>query len=227
MSDTMPGTAADPDDETPERSNVLLLVLGGLAAISAVIAALVIFSGGGGAAEKPEAPAPVSAGQSSVVVGKAAAGTKVVVLEDFASPESRAFEIASRDFLRIAAAQGRVQVEYRPLAGSDAYSRDARAAWSAVLDGAGTPKQALAFHDALFDRQPTGETRDSREFLAWAKDAGIDDQGALDAIATAGAAATDADRGRVPTVLVDGTGLTAASPVALADALQRLLLEKD
>ena len=100
-------SSSHPDQDAPaERNTVLLLVIGGLAAISAVIAALVIFSSSEAPADKPEAAAPVRAGDQAVIVGQSDAPTKVVVYEDFASPESREFEIASRDFLRIEAAAG-------------------------------------------------------------------------------------------------------------------------
>ena len=98
--------------------------------------------------------AQVRVGEQAVIVGKDSAGTKVVVYEDFASPESRELAIASRDFLQIEAARGSVEVEYRPIAvEDDSYSRDAITAWAGVLR-AGTPTQALTFHDELFDRQP-------------------------------------------------------------------------
>jgi protein-disulfide isomerase len=200
-----------------------------------VIAALVIFSGGGEHAPKPEARAPVRAGDQSLVVGKEEAAAKVVIYEDFAGTASRELEIATRDFLRIEAARGVAQVEYRPfVADDDAYSRDAMAAWAGVLD-AGTPNQALTFHDVLFDRQPEPGLPAEHDFLAWAKDAGLDDVKVLDAIGTsdegvtteANRAAADAGVSKAPVVLVDGDPLTAGSPTELADKLQRLLLKKE
>ena len=221
------------DDEAPaERNTVLLMALGALGVISAVIAALVIFSSGEGPADKPEAAAPVRAGEASLTVGRSDAPTKVVVYEDFASPESREFEIASRDFLRIEAARGSVQVDYRPfVAGSDAYSTDALQAWGGVLS-AGTPKQALAFHDVLFDRQPSSGSPTPSELVTWAQDKGIDSrrvQAAMaqpaDALAAAAArAAHEAGASRAPYVLLGDTPLSASSPTALADALQRRIL---
>lgn len=211
---------------------MLLLVIGGLAAISVVIAALVVFSNSQAPAEKPEAAAPVRAGDQSVVVGRSGAPTKVVVYEDFASPESREFEIASRDFLRIGAARGRVQVEYRPFVASTAgYSSGAMQAWGAVLR-AGTPKQALAFHDVLFDRQPSSGDFAADQLATWAEDAGIDDVDVLAAVsqpdealvASANRAAREAGLRRPPLVLLDGVPLSAPSPTDLADALQRRVL---
>ena len=53
-----------------------------------------------------------------------------------------------------AADKGTVQVEYRPFhLLQDDYSTRALSAWAAVLEQ-GTPKQALSFHDLLYDNQP-------------------------------------------------------------------------
>ena len=209
-------------------------MLGVLAALSVVIAALVIFSSGGGPAQRPEPTAEVTVGEQAVVIGPDDASAEVVVYEDFASPESREFEIASRDFLRIGAARGEVRVEYRPvpLSGS-AYSTEAVRAWAAVLR-AGTPTQALAFHDTLFDRQPRPGAASPNQFLAWAQELGIDDAEVLDAMSEPdpdfAAAAREAARAagvrRSPLVLVAGDPVTADSPTAVADRLQRLLLSR-
>jgi protein-disulfide isomerase len=227
-------TTRGPDPEAPpERNTVLLLVLGILAIISVVIAALVIFSSGEGPAQKPEAAPTVRAGDTSMTIGRSDASTKVVVYEDFGSPESRSFEIASRDFLRIEAGRGQVQVEYRPfLATTGGYGADALQAWSGVLRS-GTPKQALAFHDVLFDRQPTSGSPTPSELVTWAEDKGIHDQKVHAAmaqpddsfVAAAGAAARQAGVERTPYVLLGGTAMSADSPVALADALQRKILQ--
>ena len=213
---------------------MLLIAVIALATLSVVIAALVIFSSGEEPARKPDPEAQVRAGEQAVIVGNESARTKVVVYEDFASQESRAFDIGSRDFLEIEAARGTVEVEYRPIAvEEDPYARVAIAAWAGVLR-AGTPAQALSFHDMLFDRQPDAGAG-APELDTWARDAGIDDPDVLDAIevedtqviAEANRAATQAGVTDTPTVLVDGEPLAAASPTALADKLQRLLLRAD
>ncbi len=229
-------TTRPPDPGAPaERNTVLLMVLGALAVISAVIAGLVIFSSGEGPADKPEATAPVRAGDASLSVGRSDAPTKVVVYEDFASPESREFEMASRDFLRIEAARGSLLVEYHPyVAGSDDYSTDALQAWGGVLS-AGTPKQALAFHDVLFDRQPSSGSPTPSELVTWAEDKGIDDQRVHAAmaqpadalVAAADRAALQAGVRRAPYVVLGDTPLSASSPTGLADTLQRRVLELD
>ncbi len=226
----------DVQDEAPaERNSVLLIVLGVLGVLSAVIAGLVIFSSGGSPAARPEPAVPVQAGEQSVTLGKDSAGTKVVVYEDFADPRSRELEIATRDFLRIEAARGRVRVDYRPFAADDTlYSQASMAAWLAVLSS-GTPRQALTFHDVLFDRQPERGSTERPQFSSWAKGAGIDDATVTQALGSPDTGPVQqADRvvaqsgvRRAPVVLVDGTPLTAASPTALADKLQRLVLSRD
>ena len=229
-----PTPSAD-DGEAPRRSGRLVLVLGGLAAVSAVFAAVVIFSNSTAEPVKPKDPvAAVRAGDRSLTVGARSAATKVVVYEDFGSPDSRTFDISSRDFLRDEAARGNVAVEYRPVALADAdYSADAVAAWGAVLEQ-GRPGQALALHDLLFDLQPRPDDTAQQEFSALARKAGVRDTEVLDAAGSpdpAWAAATrqEARAARVrttPVVRVDGEPLTAPSPVALADRLQRLVLER-
>jgi hypothetical protein len=222
------------DEETPERNLRLLLVLGVLGAISTLIAALVIFSSGGEPAPVPDADAPVRASQHSLLMGRADAATKVVVFEDLASPQSRAFDLASRDFLDVVAAKGHVQVEYQPVtSATSGYPLEATTAWGALLRS-GTPQQAMRFQQELFDRQPDPGEAVSGSLEDWARKAGVEDdavlsdlgstdQGFLDAGAEAARAASVE---QVPAVTVDGEPLTAASPVALADELQRELLRK-
>lgn len=96
-----------------------------------------------------------AASNNALVVGSNAnAPTKVIIYEDFLCPYCKQFESQSRDFLRTDAAQGKVLVTYRPFhLLQDNYSTLALNAWSQVLDK-GTAKQALAFHDALYDNQP-------------------------------------------------------------------------
>ena len=204
-----------------------------LGAVSVVIAAVVIFSSGG-STTRPEAPeAALRKGGESLIVGNPDAPKKVTVYEDFGDPHSRDFEIASRDFLQVEAAQGDVQVEYRPFPQTDGYSLMAVEAWAAVLED-GTPKQAMAFHDELFDRQPAvdGAPPSDAELEAWAVDAGVD-EGLVSAAlerrdsdfvdAAMGAAAT-AGVETVPTVLLDGRPFGTGTGVKLADQLQRKIL---
>ena len=228
-----PTAPTSPEDEEPPRSRRLLFILVALGVVSAVIAGVVIFSSGGSTAPPEDPEAKLRTSGESLTVGSADAPMKVVVYEDFGSRQSRDFETASRDFLRVEAAQGKVHVEYRPFSLADGYSRQALEAWAAVLDG-GTPKQALAFHDELFDRQPaSGSAAPAASDLeAWAVDAGVDKGLASDAlersdpdfVEAARRSARAAEVETAPTVLVDGKPFGSGNGVELADQLQRKIL---
>lgn len=142
------------DDEPLARNRTLLLSIGALVLVSAVIAAVVIIAGGGSPRPPEDPVAEVRVSGRSLLVGDRDAPAKVVVEEDFGSPASRAFELASRDFLRVEADQGRVLVTYRPVRGSGAYGQESLAAWTAALE-TGNGDKALTLHDRLFDRSPT------------------------------------------------------------------------
>ena len=225
-----------PEQDAPaERNTVLLLVIGGLVAISVVVAALVIFSSSETAAKKPAPPASVHVDQQSLLVGRSTARTRVEIYEDFASPGSRELEMSSRDFLRIEAARGSVRVEYHPfLSAGTEYSRVALQAWAGVL-ASGTPKQALAFHDLLFDRQPASGSPTPSQLVEWAQSKGIHRNEVFAAmakpdpafVAAAGRAARKAGADRPPLVVLDGTPVRASSPTAVADMLQRSVLRAD
>lgn len=156
----MPATRSSrSEDEAPaERNRTLLLSIGALVLVSAVIAAVVIVAGSGGSSRPAEEPvARVRISGQSLLVGDPDASTGIEVREDFGSPRSRAFDLASRDFLRIEAAQGKVLVTYRPTRATGGYGQEAMRAWAAATD-TGDPERALALHDRLFDRQPAGTT---------------------------------------------------------------------
>ena len=193
-------------DGPPERSRRLLIALVVLGTVSVVIAAVVIASSGGSTTRAEDPEAELRAGGESLIVGNPDAPTKVVVFEDFGDPHSRDFEIASRDFLQVEAAQGDVLVEYRPFPLTDGYSLLAIEAWAAVLEG-GTATQAMAFHDELFDRRPDAG-------------AAAPEAAELEARRSAGAAGIET----VPTVLIDGEPFGTGPGVELADRLQRRIL---
>jgi protein-disulfide isomerase len=204
-----------------------------LGIVSVVIAAVVIFSSSGSTTRAEDPEAEVRAGGESLIVGSSDGPTKVVVFEDFADRQSRDFEIASRDFLRFEAARGNVLVEYRPFSRAVGYSQWALEAWAAVLER-GTPQQAMAFHDELFDRQPAvGDAPPSdAELEAWAVDAGVDEGLVSDALERPDSALVDQARrsaraagiDTAPTVLVDGKPAGPGAGVELADELQRTIL---
>ena len=218
-----------------DSSTRLLIALGVLGAVSVMIAALVIFSNGAstGPAERPVAP--VRTAGEALIVGRDDAPAKVVVYEDFASPRSREFEMASRDFLQIAAAHGQVQVEYHvvPLLG-EGYSTDALSTWGGVVSE-GTARQASALRDLIFDHQPAAGQPAPHDLIALARMAGVRDEAVLDTISAPYHAFLDSARqaaraagvgvAATPVVFVDSAEpLSARNPTDLADQVQRLVL---
>lgn len=152
--------------------------------------------------------------------GQESAPVTVTIYEDFMCPFCGDFEQASEPLLRQYVDSGDVQVHYRVLSfldrasdGSD-YSTRAMNALGVVLDTAG-PDVATAFHDLLFENQPTegtsGPTDD--ELIAYAVEAGASEDAvsgpirdlqfeqwvlnATDASSQEGVSST-------PTVMVDG-----------------------
>lgn len=205
----------------------MLVVLGALVTGGALLAR-------GGSEAPTSAPAAVAREQALVVGDNPDAKVTVVVYEDFLCPYCREFESASRDFLRRDAAQGKVLVEYRPFQLlPDPYSSRALSAWAAVLKQ-GTPAQALALHDLLYENQPYEAASDkpgAQQLTEWAKDAGVTDRQVLDAIGqedqdfvkAAGAVAQQAGIKGTPTVLVDGKRLEGDSVTAMADRLEEMI----
>ena len=202
--------------------------------MSAVIAGVVIFSSGGSTTRPEDPEAKLRTSGESLVVGNPGAPTKVVVYEDFGNRQSREFEIASRDFLQVEAAQGDVVVEYHPLPQTDGYSLSATEAWAAVLED-GTAKQAMAFHDELFDRQPaagaatpTGRAAGGmgrrRRGRAGAGAATRSSSPTRPSWRRLGSPPRTAGVRSAPTVLVDGKPSEKATGVELADQLQRKIL---
>ncbi len=227
--------ATSPDDGGPaDRKRWLFLGLVALAALSAVIAAVVIFSSGGTPKPAGDQEVQVRASHEAMIVGRTDAPTKVVIFEDFGSAPSREFELASRDFLEVAATKGDVRVEYRPFHLTDGYSRRALEAWSAVLQH-GSAQEAMRFHELLFDRQPAtrGPVPTDDELDAWAVEAGAD-EGVVRAglerpdpafIESAREAARAAGVVQVPAVFLDDKPLDLGSGIELADLLQRWILK--
>jgi protein-disulfide isomerase len=126
-----------------------------------------------------------------------------------------------------------VVVEYQPFPNGNGYSRRAIEVWAGVLGG-GTPKQALAFHDELFDQQPSAGSAElaPSDLEAWAVDAGVDKALAREAVErpdtdfpeSAQKSTSAAGIRAAPTVLLDGKPVEAPSGVELADLLQRKIL---
>jgi protein-disulfide isomerase len=229
-----PTTPSSPEEDgPPELSRRLLIGIAVLGVVSAVIAGVVIFSSGGSTKRAEDPVAKLRTSGESLIVGDSGAATEVVVYEDFGNRQSREFEIASRDFLEVEAAQGDVVVEYHPLPQAKGYSLLATQAWAAVLAN-GTAKQAMAFHAELFDRQPAdGVTAPTAAQLEeWAVDAGVEKGLVSDALEQPDPSFVEATRQSAraagiksaPTVLVDGKPSGGGTGVELADQLQREIL---
>ena len=218
-----------------DRRRKLLLSLAIVVVLGAVVAGFVIFSGGGGTTGTPAATPPAKAsGQALVVGSNDEAKYKVVVYEDFLCPYCREFESSSRDFLRADAQKGTVQIEYRPFhLLRDDYSSRALSAWAAVLQE-GTGKQALRFHDLLFDNQPyesDSDKPDASDLADLAEKAGVSDDSILASarkaddtfVDAADASAKKAGVTGTPTVMVNGTAVEGTSISSLVDNLERMV----
>lgn len=244
---TRPGESPELAAIRADRTRRILLTAG-VVALGAIIAAAVFwYSGGGGgqATRPPDKPTPVAAaltgapprlpatatgaaasGVKTLVIGSPSAPTKVVVYDDFGSTASQTFEMASREFLHSAAAENKVEVEYRLVSSSSGYSSAARDAFVQVLDH-GSPTAARRFHDLLFDKLAPGVASTRTSFTTWAHSVaarvtitGTPATAYDDAVA---ALARKAGVVSTPAVFLDGKRL-GGSPVQMADAIQTAVL---
>ncbi|MET1037666.1 MAG: thioredoxin domain-containing protein [Aeromicrobium sp.] len=103
----------------------------------------------------------------------------VVLYEDFLCPACGAFEAAAGDFLRDAADDGEISIEYRPFAFLHQASTNdyAARAWNAAacVNDASGPDAFTAFHDLLFQNQPLegGDGPEDAELVDLAEQAGV------------------------------------------------------
>ena len=223
--------------ERADRNRRLGIIGATVVALAAVLAALIWLSIGDKQPTVSADKVPAKVAGPALVIGPDDAATKVVVHEDFLCPFCRELEMTSRDFLHADAIAGKVQVEYRPfqLLGDD-YSQHALLVWGGVM-ATGTPEQALAFHDALYDDQPA-EASTSKpsldDLLAQAAKVGADQAKVKAWITSKGQAwfasvqqeASDDKVTSTPTVTVDGKQLQGASIADMADNLQRTINQK-
>ena len=140
-----------------------------------------------------------------------------MVYEDFLCPFCGQLELTVRDQLDAAVEAGEVSVEYRPLGFLERisdYSPESANAFAVVLDESG-PEVAKAFHDLLFDNQPSeeGPFPDADELVDLAVEAGateadvrpgIEDMAFEGWVDAANDAASREGVNSTPTVLVDG-----------------------
>ena len=194
-----------------------LLLIGGVAALFVLIV--------GGAIvvtvlsqEEVDAPA-AGQGEYGVTIGDPDAEHEVVIYEDFLCPICGQLEDASNEGLAEAAADGKVLVEYRPIAiltQFGDYSVRSANAFKAVLETAG-PEEAKEFHDLLFEDQPAEDDKDSHftddELIDLAVEAGATEADVRDDIEglayegwvdDATEAAIEANVQGTPTIILDG-----------------------
>ncbi|GGF57797.1 hypothetical protein GCM10011519_34620 [Marmoricola endophyticus] len=228
--------AAIAQQKRAERNRRLGITGAIVVVVAAVVAGLVWYSLGGSSSDSAVAgAASAKVDDTSLVVGPDSAKTKVTIYEDFQCPYCRQFESQSRDFLREAASDGKAQITYKPfnLLTQDDYSARALSAFATVLDD-GTAKQALAFHDKLFDEQPyenASDKPDTTQLRDWAKDSGVTKASVLDAIGPVDKsyvtkvtqAAVGAGVQGTPTILVDGKPLSGSSISDQADQLEEMI----
>ena len=151
--------AAMAAQERAERRRNLLVV-------GAVVAVLVLIVGIAFAVNSlrdttGETPAATPSGVDdsyAVVVGDESAPTTITLFEDLQCPVCRAFQDATADQVDQAVADGKVRVEYRPIAILDRastteYSSRALNALMTVLDTNG-PEEFVAYQRLLYENQP-------------------------------------------------------------------------
>ena len=186
-------------------AGVLALVVGGYFLITSL------------GSDKPDTAPAGASGNYGLVVGDADAPKEIVVYEDFLCPFCGQLEQTVGDQLDAAVEAGEVNVEYRPLPFLERigdYSPESANAFAVVLDESG-PEVAKAFHDLLFDNQPSedGPFPDDDQLVDLAVEAGateadvrpgIEDMAFEGWVDAADEAASKDGRQLTPTVFVDG-----------------------
>ena len=214
-----------------------------LLTIGGVVLAMVLIVVGGFAISKftkdkeesdlEAAVAPAGEGAHGVTIGDEDADHKVVIYEDFLCPYCGALERSTSEDLTELAADGKVQVEYRPfdlLSQIDDYPIRATNAFAVVLEEEGA-EVAKEFHDLLFAHQPSeaGPFPSDDDLVDLAVEAGaaedavrpgIEDLSHEDWVTEATEEAQAAGVDSTPTILLDGEVFTDGGSVEeLADNL--------
>lgn len=202
-----------------QRRRTILSVIGVVVAIVLIIGGGVTFSKirDARAKDKLESAVPVTT-DYSLLVGDDDAPHKVVIYEDFLCPICGELEAAAGDGLSELAADGKVQIDYRPIAiltRISTYTDEALNAFFVVRDAAGDDV-AKKFHDLLYADQPAEDSEtfpDADWLVAKAVEAGaseddvrdgIESDAQADAVKAATDESDDAGVTGTPTVLVDG-----------------------
>lgn len=199
---------------------VLVLIVGGYFLVTSL------------GSDKPATPPAGATDSYGLLVGEPDAPKEIVVYEDFLCPFCGDLELTVRDRLDAAVEAGEVNVEYRPLPFLERisdYSPEAANAFAVVLDKSG-PEVAKAFHDLLFDNQPSeeGPFPDEDQLVDWAVEAGateadvrpgIEDMAFEGWVDAAGEAASKEGVNSTPTVLVDGQKVEGETLADIAAAM--------
>ncbi len=151
--------AAMLEQQRQERRRRNLMIGGVVGALVVVVLAGFLISRQLDKSNDVHAAAASSSSAYGVTIGPDDAADKIVVYEDFLCPFCGELEKDTREKLSELAADGKVQVEYRPfdlLGGgkSSSYSVRSAGAFSIVLDKSG-PAVAKKFHDLLYENQPS------------------------------------------------------------------------
>ena len=201
-------------------AGVLVLIVGGYFLVTSL------------GSDKPDTAPAGASGNYGLRIGDADAPKEVVVSEDFLCPFCGQLEATVRDQLDAAVEAGDVNVEYRPLPFLERisdYSPEAANAFAVVLDESG-PEVAKAFHDLLFDNQPSEQgpfpSKDDLVDLAVEAGAteadvrpGIEDMTFEGWVNAAGDAASKAGVNSTPTVFVDGEKVEGQTMAEIAEAM--------
>jgi protein-disulfide isomerase len=161
-----------------QRKRLMIITAVGVVAVAAIGLGS-WFAASQDTAEKPllaQAPADVNP-DGTVTLAKAGVTAPVLdVYEDFQCPACKALETSSGSTIKNLAAEGKAKVVYHPLSifsmePTKSNSIRAGAAARCITDGA----QWLAFHDKLFQNQPseTVEGFALNDLVAWGEEAGV------------------------------------------------------
>lgn len=201
-------------------AGVLVLIVGGYFLVTSL------------GSDKPDTAPAGASDNYGLVIGEPDAPKEIVVYEDFLCPFCGQLELTVRDQLDAAVEAGEVSVEYRPLPFLERisdYSPESANAFAVVLDESG-PEVAKAFHDLLFDNQPTeeGPFPDEDQLVDWAVEAGateadvrpgIEDMAFEGWVDAAGEAASKDGINSTPTVFVDGQKVEGQTMAEIAAAM--------
>jgi protein-disulfide isomerase len=229
--------AALKEKQRQERRRQILTAVGVIVVIALIVAGGFLINSMRDDTKETAAKIPPPGSQYGLTIGSADAPHQVVVYEDYLCPFCGEFEKAGHEQLAQLAADGKVQIEYRPfvlLDGAGPYSSRATMVWSLVLQQDG-PDVAKKFHDLLYANQPSeeGPFPSQEDVVALAGQAGADTtklQSAIDAgdgidwPVNATKSAQSLDVKSTPTITLDGEPFsTGATPADLATNLVKAL----